>query len=93
MGTLLKIVILLSIATLLVNVAESCCCSHWWGHTWCGCNIFGCNCEFEGDSEYCYYFNDKKCLDAAGIPECRDGCFKTDEKTCARFKSIYQVSL
>ena len=80
MGALLKIIVFLSAGSLLLNVAEGCCCSHWLPYFWCGCNIFGCNCEWEGDSEYCYY-----------VENAFAECFKSDEKTCARFRSLSQV--
>ena len=36
------------------NNKEACCCSLWWNHYGCGCNIFGCNCDYAGD-DFCYY--------------------------------------
>jgi len=40
--------------TLNLGALEACCCSLWWDHYGCGCNIFGCNCDYAGD-DYCYY--------------------------------------
>ena len=46
-----KVILLLLVVTFLLSHTESCCCT--W-HIWlCGCNIFGCNCDFNGDG-YCY---------------------------------------
>ena len=33
---------------------DACCCSYWLGYLRCGCNIFGCNCDYAHD-DYCYY--------------------------------------
>ena len=33
---------------------EACCCSLWFENINCGCNIFGCNCNYAND-DFCYY--------------------------------------
>merc|ERR1711962_1525762 len=33
---------------------DACCCSLWFGYGECGCNMFGCNCDYAND-DYCYY--------------------------------------
>ena len=39
---------------ILVRSGESCCCSNWIDTAHCGCNIFGCNCNWNGDG-MCWY--------------------------------------
>ena len=34
--------------------SDACCCSLWFGYGGCGCNMFGCNCDYAND-DYCYY--------------------------------------
>ena len=40
-----KITFILYLSSIMPNGGESCCCSNWFGHLFCGCNFFGCNCE------------------------------------------------
>ena len=65
----------------IFNHVEACCCSFWL--TWdgqnnqCGCNIFGCNCNF-ADDDICYYGPDEYCeiyetTKDGGIEACQPG--------------------
>ena len=60
----------------LVRSGEGCCCSNWIDTQKCGCNIFGCNCNYNGDGMCWYkYFN-------GGLP-----CKRSNE-VCAATPSL-----
>ena len=47
-----NVILLLLVFTFLLSHTESCCCT--WSPGLCGCNFFGCACDYNGDG-WCYY--------------------------------------
>ena len=88
MKALASIPIFVYILFVLPNGADSCCCPVRWGHKWCYCNFFGCNC---GECETCPPSNDAYCYYAEAINPTQ--CYKSNEKACARFWTSSRVRM
>ena len=68
-----KVLLCVFILQLKYQNGETCCCPVLFGHYNCGCNIFNCNCDYDG-CDYCYYRT------MAITPHNR--CEKRDWKAC-----------
>ena len=82
MASSIKIFLLFYVTFVIFQSSEGCCCSHWFMMAWCGCNMWGCNCDYKGigtdnPKNRCYY--NKWFADGDASNDCQ----ASDEYACA----------
>ena len=78
MALLLRVILIFYVSSLILDNGEGCCCTHRFFNEFCGCNIFGCNCDFNGDG-MCWY---KRMWDWFVFQSRPERCWRSDEPAC-----------